>query len=98
MTFLEKSGLPIKYKAQGYQQWVFPRLPWPLLIYEVPVSTVEGLEKKMNTYPSRWLGIPRRFCSIGLYSTGSKLQLPVTSVVEEYKATKTRQAMMLQDR
>lgn len=97
MTSLEKSGLPGKYKAWGYQHGVLPRLLWPLLVYEVPISTVEGLERRINTYLRRWLGVPRSFCSIGLYSTGSKLQLPVTSVVEEYKATKTRQAMMLRD-
>lgn len=97
MTSLEKSGLPGKYKAWGYQHGVLPRLLWPLLVNEVPVSTVEGLERKINTYLRRWLGVPRSFCSIGLYSTGSKLQLPVTSVVEEFKATKTRQAMMLRD-
>ncbi|XP_056314571.1 uncharacterized protein LOC130229674 [Danio aesculapii] len=97
MTSLEKSGLPGKYKAWGYQHGVLPRLLWPLLVYEVPVSTVEGLERKMNTYLRRWLGVPRSFCSIGLYSTGSKLQLPLTSVLEEYKVTKTRQAIMLRD-
>ncbi|KAK0142173.1 hypothetical protein N1851_020155 [Merluccius polli] len=64
------------------------RLLWPLLVYEVPVSTVGGLERKINTYLRRRLGIPRSYCSIDLYSTGSKLQLPVTSMVEEYKATK----------
>ncbi|XP_061778568.1 uncharacterized protein LOC133569990 [Nerophis ophidion] len=97
MTSLEKCGLPGKYKAWGYQHGVLPRLLWPLLVYEVPVSTVESLERKLNTYLRRWLGVPRSFCSIGLYSTGSKLQLPITSVVEEYKVTKTRQAMMLRD-
>ncbi|KAK0153167.1 hypothetical protein N1851_005138 [Merluccius polli] len=55
----------------------------------------------MNTYLRRWLGVPRCFCSIGLYSTGSKLQLPVLyrpwSVAVEYNATKTRQVMMLRD-
>ncbi|KAK0135474.1 hypothetical protein N1851_028685 [Merluccius polli] len=76
---------------------VLPRLLWPLLVYRVSVSTVEGLERKINTYLRRWLGIPRSFCSIGLYSTDSKLQLPVISMVEEYKATKTCQAMMLRD-
>ncbi|KAK0147668.1 hypothetical protein N1851_012858 [Merluccius polli] len=96
MTSLEKSSLPSKYKALGYQHGVLPRLLWPLLVYEVPISTVERLERKM-TYLRRWLGIPRSFCSIGLYSTGSKLQLPVASVVEEYKATKTHKAMMLRD-
>ncbi len=34
---------------------------------------------------------------LGLYSTGSKLQLPVILVLEEYKSTKTCQAMMLQN-
>ncbi|KAI2644044.1 Peptide chain release factor 1 [Labeo rohita] len=94
---LEKSGLLGKYKAWGYQHGEVPRLLWPLLVYEVPVSTVEGLERKINTYLRRWLVVPRSFCSIGLYSTGSKLQLPVTSMLEEYKVTKTHQAMMLQD-
>ncbi|KAK0143476.1 hypothetical protein N1851_018388 [Merluccius polli] len=68
-----------------------------ILLRRVPISTVEGLERKTNTYLRRWLCVLRSFCSIGLYSTGSKLQLPVTSVVKEYKATKTRQAMMLRD-
>ena len=39
----------------------------------------------------------RSFSSIGLYSTGSKLQLPLKSITEEYKTTKTRQVMMLRD-
>ncbi|KAI2646403.1 hypothetical protein H4Q32_030397 [Labeo rohita] len=94
MTSLEKSGLPGRYKAWGYQHGVLPRLLWPLLVYEVPVSTVEGLERRINTCLRRWLGVPRSFCSISLYCTCSKLQLPVTSVLKEYKATKTRQAMM----
>lgn len=41
--------------------------------------------------------IPRSLRSIGLYSTCSKLQLPITYVVEEYKATKACQAMMLRN-
>ncbi|KAK0139991.1 hypothetical protein N1851_023098 [Merluccius polli] len=81
-----------KYKVWGYQHGVFPRLLWPLLVYEVPVSTVEGLERKMNTYLRRWLDLLLHW-----HSTGNKLQLPVISVVEEHKETKTRQAMMLRD-
>lgn len=88
MTSSEKSGLPDKYKAWGNQHGVLPRLLWSLLVYEVPVSTVKGLERKISTYLRRWLGVPTSFCSIGLYSTGSKLQLPVTSVLEVYKTTK----------
>lgn len=94
---LDKSGLPGKYKAWGYQHRFLPRLLWPLLVYEFPFSTMETLERKINSYLRRWLGVPRSVCSIGLYSTGSKFQMPVTSVIEEYKATKTSQAMMVQD-
>lgn len=82
---LEKSGLLGKYEVCEYQHGVLTRWFCPLLIYELPISTVERI----------WLGIPKSFCSIGLYSTGSKQ--PVTSIVEEYKLTKTLQAMMLQN-
>lgn len=91
MAYLESN------KACGYKHGLLPRLLWALLIYEVPVSTVEGLERKMNTYLRRWLGFLRSFCSIGLYSKGSKLQLSVTTVVKECKAIKTCQAMMLRE-
>ncbi|XP_052237748.1 uncharacterized protein LOC127849064 [Dreissena polymorpha] len=39
----------------------------------------------------RWLGVPRSFSSIGLYRSGSKLQLPLPSPTEEVKVTKVRQ-------
>lgn len=82
---LEKSGLPGKYTAWGCQQGILPRLLWPLLVYKVPLTTVEALERKFNNFLRRWLSVPKSFCSICLYSTGSKLQLPITSVMEEYK-------------
>lgn len=94
---LERRGLPGKYKTWGYQHGILPRLLWPLLVYEVPLTTVEALERKINNFLRRWLSVPKSFCTIGLYSSGSKLQLPITSVVEEFKTAKVRLAMMLQD-
>lgn len=41
--------------------------------------------------------MPRSFNSLGLYSSGSKLQLPLRSVVEEFKVCRVRQVMMLRD-
>lgn len=66
-------------------------------MYEVPLTTVEALERKINNFLKRWLSVPKSFCSLGLYSSGSKLQLPITSVVEEFKAAKVRLAMRLHD-
>lgn len=94
---LEKSGLPGKYKVWGYQHGILPRLLWPLLVYEVPLTSVETLERRINNFLRRWLSVPKSFCSIGLYSSGSKLQLPITSVMEEFKTAKVRLAMMLHD-
>lgn len=60
------------------------------------MSTVEALERKIN-FLRRWLSVPKSFCSISIHSSGSKLQLPMMSVMEEYKTTNVRLAMMLRD-
>ncbi|CAC5407387.1 unnamed protein product [Mytilus coruscus] len=92
---VDKSGLPGKYKAWIYQHGILPRLLWPLLVYDVPMTTIEGMERISNGYLRRWLGVPRSFSSVGLYSLGSKLQLPLKSITEEFKVTKVRQHLML---
>ncbi|CAC5423478.1 unnamed protein product [Mytilus coruscus] len=61
------------------------------------MTTVEGMERIPNSYLRRWLGVPRSFSSVGLYSLGSKLLLPFKSITEEFKVTKVRQHLMLKD-
>jgi len=97
MERVEKSGLPGKFKAWCYQHGVLPRILWPLLVYELPLTTVESLERKLNRYLRRWLGVPKSFSSVGLYSTGSKMTLPLRAVTEEFKTAKVRAVMMLRD-
>ena len=97
MTTIDKSALPGKYKAWIYQHGVLPRVLWPLLVYDVPMTTVEAMERLASGYLRRWLAVPRSFSSVGLYSSGTKLQLPLTSIAEEYKVTKVRQLLMLRD-
>ena len=45
---IDKSGLPGKYKAWCYQHGTLTRLLWPLLIYDVPLTEVESLEKRQE--------------------------------------------------
>ncbi|XP_033725208.1 uncharacterized protein LOC117315172 [Pecten maximus] len=97
MKKVDGSGLPGKYKAWIYQQGVLPRLMWLLLIYEVPVTSVEGLERSVSSYLRRWIGVPSGFTSAGLYGRSSKLQLQISSVVEEFKVAKCRLVMTLRD-
>ena len=68
---VDKSGLPGKYKALIYKHGILPRLVWLLLIYEAAMAGVEVLEKTVNSFVRRWLGVPPSFTSIGLYSKTS---------------------------
>ncbi|KAJ3605309.1 hypothetical protein NHX12_027358 [Muraenolepis orangiensis] len=43
---VDNSGLPGKFKAWVYQHGILPRILWPLLVYAVPISTVETLERR----------------------------------------------------
>ncbi|KAJ3585391.1 hypothetical protein NHX12_014110, partial [Muraenolepis orangiensis] len=45
---VDKSGLPGKFKAWVYQHGILPRILWPLLVYAVPISTVETLERRCS--------------------------------------------------
>jgi len=56
------------------------------------------MERTINSFLRRWMGVAKSFTSLGLYCTGSKLQMPLKSLTEEYKVTKARQVIMLQDR
>ena len=93
---IEKSGLPGKFKAWLFQHGLLPRIMWPLMLYEIPTTTVESLEKIISKHLRRWLGVPPSFSNIGLYGATNQLQLPVSSLVEEFKVAKTRLVVTLQ--
>ncbi len=94
---IDKSGLPGKYKCWIYQHGLLPRLMWLLTVYEVLLSTVEEMERKFNKHLRRWLGIPPSFTSLGLYIRSGQLQLPLSSVVEEFKVAKCRLSLTYRD-
>ncbi|XP_058608845.1 uncharacterized protein LOC131525365 [Onychostoma macrolepis] len=91
------SGLSGKFKAWLYQHSLLPRLMWLMTVYEVPLTAVEGVELKINSHLRRWLGIPPGFTSVGLYIRSGQLQLPFSSLVEEFQVAKCRVAMTFRD-
>ena len=97
LSNIDKSGLPGKYKTWMFQHGLMPRLTLPLMLYEVTLSTVEKMERQINRHLRRWLGIPQCFSSVGLYSRTSKLQLPLSSIVAEFKTGKARLIVTLKD-
>ncbi len=53
LTKVDKSGLPGRFKAWIYQHSILPRDLWPMLIYAVPMTKVESLERKQGAW-TRW--------------------------------------------
>ena len=94
---IDKCELPGKYKVWSYQFGLLPRLKWPMMLYEIPITTMEKVERGISQKLRKWLGVPRSFSSVNLYSTTSKMQLPIKSVTEEYKVTKVSAYMSVRD-
>ena len=87
---INKCLLPGRFKVWCYQFVLLPKLMWPLLVYEVPLTTAERMERAASRYLRKWLGVPPSFTNIGLYSNTAKLSLPISSITEEYKVGKIR--------
>ena len=64
-------------------------------MYEVALTPVEQIEQKCSSFIRKWLGLPKPLNNIAIYGRKSQLQLPIVSIVEEYKAGKVRTIMML---
>ncbi|KAI8513308.1 hypothetical protein Bbelb_099470 [Branchiostoma belcheri] len=93
---IEQSKLPGKFKAWCYQYGLLPRISWPMTKYDISLTTVEEVERKISRHLRKWLGLPPSFTRIGLYCRTSRLQLPFTSAVEEFKVCKTRAFVTLE--
>ena len=64
-------------KCWMYQFGLLPRLMWPLIMYEIPVTAVEALEQVISKHLRKWLCVPPGLSSVALYSTSTKLKLPL---------------------
>ena len=95
LEVIDKSELPGKYKVWCYQHGILPRVLWPLMIYDCAIGTVEAMEKRISKKLRKWLGVPPSFTNIGLYGKDIKLQMPISSLTEEYKVGKVRASLTL---
>ncbi|XP_052223903.1 uncharacterized protein LOC127839559 [Dreissena polymorpha] len=97
LKLIDQTGLPGKFKAWLYQHGFLPRLMWPLMLYEIATTTVERIERVIKRHLRRWLGVPPSYTSIGLYGRTNQLQLPMTSLVKEFKVAKGRLVVTLKE-
>ena len=94
---IDRSELPGKLKAWCFQHGLLPRLLWPLQVYEISLTRVEAIQQHVSKNLRKWLGVPPCFSTVGLYNSTGMLQLPLSSLVEEFKMGKARLHMMLRD-
>ena len=90
LSKIDNSHLPGKFKAWCFQFGVIPRLQWPFLLYDFPISAVTRMEQLISRYVRKWFGLPPGTASANLYSCKSPLPKPLSSTVEVFKATKAR--------
>lgn len=86
---IDNSLLPSRLKLWCLQFGLFPCFIWPLTIYNIPLSKVDKLERLVSSFAKKWLGLPRCITNTALYGKGV-LELPVSSLTEEFKCSKVR--------
>ncbi|RXN24140.1 reverse transcriptase [Labeo rohita] len=66
-------------------------------MYQVPITTVETLERNISQFLRRWLGLPKSLSCIALYGHTNKLQLLFSGLTEEFKVTRAREVLLYRD-
>ena len=92
-----RCGLQGKLKMWCLQFMLFPKLLWPLLVYEICSITVEAIEVKINKFTRIWLGVPPGLTGVAMFCSKVKLRLPLKSISEEYECGKARLLSVLED-
>ena len=92
---------PYKSLDRGVQEdWILqhllvPWLRWPLLIHEIPISVVLGLEQKISSYIQKWLKLHNSTTNICLYSSILLFPLPIKSLTSVMKSAKVSSHLFL---
>ena len=76
---------------------LIPKLAWLLHICEVLLKKIETMERLISKFITEWLGVPNSLTNVALYSSSTKLKLPMLSLVDEYKLGKAQLFQMLRD-
>lgn len=97
LAAVDKSGLLSKFKAWIYQHVILPWILWPLLVYKVPISTVEGFEMRISRFLHRWLGLPQSMSSIALYGHNNKQKFPFSSLSEKFMVSRSRELLQYRE-
>ena len=86
LTTIDRSHFTGTQKLWILQHLLIPRIQWPLLIYEVPISLAFKLEQKVSVFIRKWLHLHHSTSSLCFYSSASLCPLPIKSLSSALKA------------
>ena len=81
---LNRSTAKGAMKLWALHHIILPQVHWDWMVYDLPVSFIEGLELTLNIYIWQWLGVSKCLTDVALYSKCSPCPLPFTSLVYTY--------------
>ncbi|MGY8822248.1 MAG: reverse transcriptase domain-containing protein [Pseudomonadales bacterium] len=97
LSLINKSFFNGKQKLWIMQNLLIPRIQWPLMIYEVPISFAIKLEKSVSSFIRKWLKLNKNISNIALYSSSSPCPLPIKSLSNIMKSAKISAFLLLRD-
>ena len=97
LTTIDRSHFTGTQKLWILQHLLIPRIQWPLLIYEVPISLAFKLEQKVSVFIRKWLHLHHSTSSLCFYSSASPCPLPIKSLSSALKASKISGHLLLRN-
>ena len=87
LCFTDKFTFTGTQKLWILQHLLIPRIQWPLLIYEIPISLAFKLEQKVSVFIQKWLHLHHSTSSLFLYSSVSLCPLLIKNLSSALKAS-----------
>ncbi|MGY8822251.1 MAG: reverse transcriptase domain-containing protein, partial [Pseudomonadales bacterium] len=97
LTSIDKSFHSGVNKSWILQYLLIPKIQWPLMVYEFPITKVETFENIISKYLRKWLGLCKSITNISLYGKCSPCPLPFSSISSIFKTSKARGYLQLRD-
>ena len=88
LSVIDRSHFTGTKKLWILQHLPIPRIQWPLLIYEIPISLAFKLEQKVSVFIRKWLHLHHSTSSLCFYSSASPCPLPIKSLSSALKVSK----------
>ena len=92
---IDKSKLLGVMKAWALAHILHLQIKWDFMIYDIPMSTIEWMERGQNVYLRKWFGLAQNLSDVALYYEKVPCPLPVKSIVALFKETKVSSLMQL---